>query len=51
VCVKCGMARDFYSEQFDELAVPDAVKVFGSVKSTHVEFRGVCSFCSQKKRK
>jgi Fur family peroxide stress response transcriptional regulator len=48
VCTKCGSARDFYSEQFDRLRIPDAVKALGSVEKAQVELRGLCSRCSKK---
>ena len=51
VCTHCGMARDFYSQDFDASKVPDTVKALGSVERTHVEFRGLCSRCSKKKGK
>ena len=51
VCTQCGLVRDFYGQEFDALKVPDAVKALGSVERTHVEFRGLCSRCSNKKGK
>jgi Fur family transcriptional regulator, peroxide stress response regulator len=48
VCTKCGEARDFYSEDFDQLQVPDDVKTYGIVQKTQVEVRGVCIRCSKK---
>ncbi len=48
VCVKCGLTRDFRSEEFDRLTIPDAVKAFGNVEKTQVEIRGTCSRCSGK---
>ena len=50
ICTRCGAARDFYSEQLDTLPIPDAVKALGSVETTHVEVRGLCSRCSKRKR-
>ena len=49
VCAECGLVRDFYSRQMDELAAPDAVKAMGAVASRHVEFRGVCVRCRNRK--
>ena len=46
VCVRCGLARDFTSAEFDVLHVPDAVQTFGSIVTTHVEARGVCGSCT-----
>ena len=50
VCSRCGMTRDFYSDAFDELKVPQSVKSFGQVEATHVEVRGVCVKCSGNKK-
>lgn len=49
LCTRCGMARDFHSEEFAKLKIPDAVMAIGSVVGTHVEFRGLCSRCSRKR--
>ena len=46
VCVRCGLARDFVSEDFDALGIPDAVTALGRVVATQVEVRGVCSRCA-----
>jgi Fur family transcriptional regulator, peroxide stress response regulator len=48
VCERCGMTRDFYSKDFDELALPDSVGEVGRVDATHVEARGVCLECAGK---
>ena len=50
VCVECGMARDFYCEEFDRLKIPNAVKTLGSVEITQVEIRGRCLQCSKGNR-
>jgi Fur family peroxide stress response transcriptional regulator len=50
LCVGCGMARDFESEELNALRVPDAVKEFGSVVMTHVEIRGLCAACAAEKK-
>jgi Fur family peroxide stress response transcriptional regulator len=47
VCTKCGDARDFYSEDFDHLHVPENVKTYGIVQKTRVEVRGICFQCSK----
>ena len=46
VCVRCGLALDFESAEFDALRVPKMVKEFGSVVATHVEGRGICGKCA-----
>ncbi|OHB66350.1 MAG: hypothetical protein A2Y77_14570 [Planctomycetes bacterium RBG_13_62_9] len=51
VCTKCGLVRDFYSEPLDDLPIHPAVKTFGEIESAHVEVRGICSACAQRKGK
>ena len=51
VCSGCGLTRDFYSDEFDELRPPDEVKAFGQIETTHVEVRGVCLECAAKKKR
>jgi Fur family transcriptional regulator, peroxide stress response regulator len=48
VCIRCGLTRDFESDQLHALCLPDTVKVLGSVLSTHIEVRGVCDRCANK---
>lgn len=48
VCVRCGLTRDFESDELHALCLPGTVKVFGSVLSTHIEVRGVCERCTDK---
>lgn len=45
VCTRCGLVRDFQSEELDHLRVPDAVKDMGGVLEARVEVRGVCARC------
>jgi len=45
ICTRCGMARDLYSGDLSKLRAPEEVKRLGSVDTSHVEFRGVCSEC------
>jgi Fur family peroxide stress response transcriptional regulator len=49
VCRQCGLIRDFYSNAFDELKLPQSLKAIGSVETTHVEARGLCGKCAKKK--
>jgi Fur family peroxide stress response transcriptional regulator len=49
ICVRCGLARDFESAALNALRIPDAVKGFDSVVTTHVEVRGICDSCAKKK--
>ena len=46
-CVRCGLVRDFESEELDGLRVPDSVKRLGSVVDSHVEVRGLCATCQR----
>lgn len=48
VCTRCGMTRDFYSEAFDRLEIPDAVRELGRVERAQVEIRGTCLSCAEK---
>ncbi len=50
-CTRCGMARDFYSRDFDELRPPAEVSSMGSVEAAHVELRGLCLRCRKKGKK
>ncbi|MFC1833240.1 Fur family transcriptional regulator [Thermodesulfobacteriota bacterium] len=45
VCSLCGMTRDFYSDELDNLKVPQSAKECGQVQTTHVEVRGLCLEC------
>jgi Fur family peroxide stress response transcriptional regulator len=47
VCLRCGLTRDFYSDAFDELRLPQSIKAIGRVETTHVEARGVCRECAK----
>jgi len=50
LCVRCGMTRDFYSDELDELRPPELVKSFGQVETTQVEVKGVCLKCANRKK-
>ena len=47
VCVRCGLARDFESEELNILRIPESVKELGSIVGTHVAVRGVCGRCAK----
>jgi Fur family peroxide stress response transcriptional regulator len=51
VCIQCGLTLDFHSDAFDEVRLPDSVKVFGRVETTQVEVKGVCLKCNAKEKK
>jgi len=48
VCTRCGLAKDFYSQEFDRLRPPAEVESMGSVEAVHVELRGLCLSCRRK---
>lgn len=50
VCTECGTIRDFSSPEFDSLPIPDTVQAFGSTIHTHVEIRGLCWQCVEKRQ-
>jgi Fur family transcriptional regulator, peroxide stress response regulator len=50
VCGQCGFTRDFYSNDFDNIRLPDSVGSLGEIEATHVEVRGVCRECVLKGR-
>jgi Fur family peroxide stress response transcriptional regulator len=47
VCVRCGLVRDFESEELNSLRVPRSVKGLGGILDARVEVRGVCARCQQ----
>jgi Fur family peroxide stress response transcriptional regulator len=47
VCVRCGLVRDFESEELNSLRLPDSVKDLGGILDARVEVRGVCARCQQ----
>lgn len=49
ICVECGKVRDFYSDDFNTLIAPAEVAQLGEVGSVHVELRGICNTCQDKK--
>jgi Fur family peroxide stress response transcriptional regulator len=46
VCTRCGLTRDFYSDEFDRLAVPPDVEALGTVERMQVEVKGLCRRCA-----
>ena len=46
VCTQCGLTRDFFSEKFDCLELPESVRSIGHVKKTQVEVKGLCLECA-----
>ncbi len=50
VCGSCGFTRDFYSDDLDKIRLPDSIDSLGEIEGTHVEVRGVCRECVERKR-
>ena len=46
VCVKCGLTRDFYSDELDSLKLPDSLLSIGQAVKTQVEVKGLCRECA-----
>ncbi len=51
VCTRCGLTVDFYSEELNEIRVPDSLKSLGTFETAQVEIQGVCRKCSSHKQK
>ena len=51
VCGQCGITHDFYSNDLDNIRLPESVNSLGEIEATHVEVRGVCRECIEKGRK
>ena len=51
VCSECGLIGDFYSDALDRLMAPAEISAIGTVNSVHVELRGLCRKCEEKKRR
>ena len=46
VCTQCGLTRDFISDEFDSLELPDSVLSIGHAEKTQVEVKGICLKCA-----
>ncbi len=46
VCTRCGLTRDFFSDELDSLELPDSVLSIGLPKKTQVEVKGICLKCA-----
>ena len=45
VCTQCGLTRDFFSNEFDNLKLPDSILSIGRAQKTQVEVKGLCFNC------
>jgi Fur family peroxide stress response transcriptional regulator len=50
VCVQCGLTRDFYSDKFDSLKLPESLQSIGYAEMTQVEVKGICLKCAKKEK-
>jgi Fur family peroxide stress response transcriptional regulator len=50
VCEQCEFTRDFYSNDLDNISLPDSVGSLGEIGAIHVEVRGLCRACAAKER-
>jgi Fur family transcriptional regulator, peroxide stress response regulator len=48
VCMKCGLIRDFYSDNFMKLDFPAEANAFGTPASLHMEIKGICTGCQKR---
>lgn len=51
VCTLCGKVCDFYSERLNDLPIPKSVQELGEIDTVQVQIRGICSACSNSKKK
>ncbi|MEE4242888.1 MAG: Fur family transcriptional regulator [Desulfopila sp.] len=50
VCSECGFTGDFYCDDLENLRIPDLVGFYGKIEATHLEVRGVCRECAEKRK-
>ncbi len=48
-CIHCGKIVDFYSDEFDNLGIPDHIKNDFTVYTKRVVLNGLCKQCRKKK--
>lgn len=49
VCSQCGRVRDFVSAGVDRLRLPEEVLACGEIRARHLQVRGVCRQCLDKR--
>jgi Fur family peroxide stress response transcriptional regulator len=49
ICNQCGLTRDFFSEKFNKLKLPESVQKIGQAEMTQVEVKGICYRCAARK--
>lgn len=50
ICTQCGLTRDFYSEEFNKLKLPESLQSIGQAEMTQVEVKGICQQCAVKQK-
>ena len=50
ICTLCGLTRDFHSEKFNKLKLPESVQSIGQAEMTQVEVKGICRQCAAKQK-
>ncbi|MFC1706768.1 Fur family transcriptional regulator [Planctomycetota bacterium] len=48
ICTACGLVRDFYSDELDQLTPPRNVRSWGEIQGVQVQLSGICSRCRAK---
>ena len=46
ICTQCGLTRDFVSDEFDSLKLPDSLLSIGQPEKIQVEAIGLCLKCA-----
>ena len=46
MCTRCGLTRDFTSDEFDGLELPHSVRSIGHAEKIQVEVKGLCLKCA-----
>lgn len=50
LCTECGLTRDIYNQEYDDLEIPEAIHSLGQAVTTHVEIRGTCLDCIKSRK-
>lgn len=51
VCTQCGLTRDFFSDEFDSLKLPNPLLFIGKTEKIQVEAIGLCLKCATEEKK
>ena len=49
VCTECGLMEDIYNKEWNDFQARSEVTTTGTVNSMHVELRGLCKACQEKR--